>query len=774
MAGTEPVSQGTTFTVNEVPRGSQLHIGDVGNVRSTLGSGAYGKSCVCEFGDARTAVKYVMSAAQQGMARAEYDILVVLHGAGGHAPLALGYGTIRIGAITREALCEELCGGNTLQHVIERQLGDGRPVTAASVSGMGLSIASAVEAIGSQGVRHGDLSHSNVLLRRDDKGAWACTIIDFGQAAQTARPEITSNRPGTVAFSAAEMFPGAKYSRYKDKPSADVYSVGALMLYMRVWARFEKKDQGSYFKRFPTLADGTDAIDEFKRRPLNLVDMLNELGEDADDDDRELSKLISELTEFDPSLRPSIEECVARLSRLAGTRSDALESRHRASIVRRSVRRRISRAIPILRRMGKVALVLWFAYLTFAVCQALYIDFILPAIREGEEVEIDKDSALWHMIDDDFRANDQDTYDPDTPGLREHNPSLSGGHLNVRKYGSMTAYYDSDKYISSDGYELQSGDMAYTDTREVLIVPYKDEWNEVVQPILWGDNQLNMEVIARGGREYVSYRYITPRPDTEIKTVDEYLDDVTWIDGQVKSASYANLDLAYKAGTRVEEGKEGSLGFKEVSCYARRSDTCILEARIVLYADEASLSAVSYDELLEDLFSTIQIKSTNLDEVTASSPYANVVIVSDDGQWQAIIMEDEDFKPYVRKGKEWYYHSVSACTATRYSESFEYDFAPEADADEWLGQGDRKGGPIVQEGDIPANDGMTVRWSLADVGYETNSLNLRVCVQVEDCALYIEGIVPSSSDGEEVVNYLMLETVEISRNQRPVLQVRDE
>ena len=189
----------------------------------------------------RVAVKVFKDPVYEDDAYREHDMLCALGGLHGYLPRAVAFGHV-MGAgdhgVPRPAIMQEFVDGESVMDTalsLEERFPD-PDVRLEKVIEMIHAITCAVVAINDTAeVRHGDLSYTNVLLRRDGRRGYRAVLIDLGQAAPKRRPD-TFVRSGTEFFSAPEIFGGnspwheADYVR--GRSSADVYSIGALWAYL--------------------------------------------------------------------------------------------------------------------------------------------------------------------------------------------------------------------------------------------------------------------------------------------------------------------------------------------------------------------------------------------------------------------------------------------------------------------------------------------------------------------------------------------------------------
>jgi serine/threonine protein kinase len=140
--------------------------------------------------------------------------------------------------------------------------------------------------IHSRGFIHYDLKPSNILLN----GQGRTLIADFGTARDSSFDCTLSNDPGTVPYSAPEMFDGSSPTS-----KADVFSFGIILYEILVGERFYGCD-GSLHQILGKLANRSlPAI------PSSVLPSMR--------------KLISNCLQFDSNLRPSFDDILTLLTR---------------------------------------------------------------------------------------------------------------------------------------------------------------------------------------------------------------------------------------------------------------------------------------------------------------------------------------------------------------------------------------------------------------------------------------------------------------------------
>ena len=185
------------------------------------------------------------------LARDEYSVLSRLDGLDGHAPRAYAFGAAAVSSRStrlRPTIAQEYLPGSSVMEFAQHDAGN--PCTeehAADVHQRMWAISLAVFGLVANGVRHGDLSYTNVLLSKPERPSslgqeYFAAAIDFGQAA--VRRDLTSyDKPGTDFFSAPELLAeGDAFDANRGRASADVYSMGALALYQFLRPAFASDD----------------------------------------------------------------------------------------------------------------------------------------------------------------------------------------------------------------------------------------------------------------------------------------------------------------------------------------------------------------------------------------------------------------------------------------------------------------------------------------------------------------------------------------------------
>ena len=247
----------------------------------------------------------------------EFDRMVDLDGADGHAPRAFALGScFDESGHEHPAIAMTYIEGFTLEYALRASLLSAslrtRDKTQAILS-VGLHVARALKACGA--CAHRDLNPRNVMLVMNPRGEIdRAVIIDFGQSVEAASPLVTpSARPhrlATISFGAPEIYGGPFYA-CRNEAAVDVYSFGALLHYLRT-------------RTIPFLdlsaldasrADHAQKIVAAKRTPLDTAALL---GPSLRPIERKLADLVAACTAFNPSARPGIDAIIAQLSELTG------------------------------------------------------------------------------------------------------------------------------------------------------------------------------------------------------------------------------------------------------------------------------------------------------------------------------------------------------------------------------------------------------------------------------------------------------------------------
>lgn len=256
-------------------------------------------------------------AQHQKVARAEYERMLELDGANGHAPLAYALGVcFDDRGCEHPAIAMEFVDGFTLEYALKAGLISGtarRADKTRSILEVGLHVSRALAAC--KQVSHRDLNPRNVMLVMDRWGkVQRAVLIDFGQAIASANPLVTPSaephRLATVSFGAPEVYGGPFYFM-RNNPSVDVYSLGTLLYYLRTRS-VPFLDASTHD---PTTQEGARFIVDAKRMPVSIA---GELGASLREIDMRLHEIAINCTAFDPRERPRIDEVIARMEAVLG------------------------------------------------------------------------------------------------------------------------------------------------------------------------------------------------------------------------------------------------------------------------------------------------------------------------------------------------------------------------------------------------------------------------------------------------------------------------
>jgi eukaryotic-like serine/threonine-protein kinase len=144
-----------------------------------------------------------------------------------------------------EFLTMELIEGETLTETLKRS----GPLPAAEAHEIARQICAGLAQAHLQGVIHGDLKSSNILLAKTTEGTPRAVITDFGLAKMMIEggPHAMSERGGTSDYMAPELFKGERAS-----VATDIYALGVLLHVILT---------GNSPARVPTAADRRDVRD---------------------------------------------------------------------------------------------------------------------------------------------------------------------------------------------------------------------------------------------------------------------------------------------------------------------------------------------------------------------------------------------------------------------------------------------------------------------------------------------------------------------------------
>lgn len=253
----------------------------------------------------------------QEVARAEYERMLELDGAEGHAPVAYALGVcFDDRSCEHPAIAMEFVDGFTLEYALKAGLISGtahRADKTRCILEVGLHVSRALAAC--KQVSHRDLNPRNVMLVMDRWGqVQRAVLIDFGQAIASANPLVTPSaephRLATVSFGAPEVYGGPFYFM-RNNPSVDVYSLGTLLYYLRTRS-IPFLDASTHD---PTTQEGARLIVDAKRMPVSIA---GELGASLREIDMRLHEVAFDCTAFDPRDRPHIEEVITRMEAVLG------------------------------------------------------------------------------------------------------------------------------------------------------------------------------------------------------------------------------------------------------------------------------------------------------------------------------------------------------------------------------------------------------------------------------------------------------------------------
>jgi eukaryotic-like serine/threonine-protein kinase len=187
----------------------------------------------------------------------------------------------------RAYIVMELVLAPSLAELVARQ----GPLRPQVVAGIGLQVASALEAAHRAGVVHRDVKPANVLVG-EDGGVW---LGDFGIAHVEGDPRLTVSGiiVGSPWYMAPEQASGGEIG-----PATDLWGLGATMYYA--------VEGQAPFERPSTLAALGAVVNEPPREPQ---------GAGA------LAPILMSLLEKDPAARPSLRQVRIRLARVAASRA---------------------------------------------------------------------------------------------------------------------------------------------------------------------------------------------------------------------------------------------------------------------------------------------------------------------------------------------------------------------------------------------------------------------------------------------------------------------
>ena len=210
----------------------------------------------------------------------------------------------------RQFMVMEFLDGITL----EAELAEQGRLTVPRVLALADQILDGLEAAHSIDVIHRDLKPSNVFLARVSGGGQVVKLLDFGlaklQPQAIAGAELTPSALSTIAGTPDYIAPEQARGRGISKLS-DLYSFGAMLFELLTGA-----------KPFAAAPDATDPIRELITHHLET--RAPELGDDFPED---LGRLVSELLEKDPALRPQSAQLVRQRLRKLGRELQREETR---------------------------------------------------------------------------------------------------------------------------------------------------------------------------------------------------------------------------------------------------------------------------------------------------------------------------------------------------------------------------------------------------------------------------------------------------------------
>lgn len=294
-------------------------------------AGSSGMFCSCEseLSQAACGVKRFFLARAQRSAEDEYKCLLQLDGLRGcrwgDTPLAFFLGTLRncSDGIGLPAIMMSMAQGEPLNKLVanNRISGDeARPPLSAEVAKVGLAIVRTYRFIHMRGVRHRDLSPSNLFLE-NRRGQWHITPIDFGNAI-LGDPSITFRRPATASYGAPEAFLLENMGRKETRHAypQDIWSIGAVLYYVKsgetphgremveAYEEVDRFDTRALFERFR----------EIKKNPLVLPEERSKTGDALPSDPGKamLQECIAQCTKFEPEDRVSLEGLEDMLSKI--------------------------------------------------------------------------------------------------------------------------------------------------------------------------------------------------------------------------------------------------------------------------------------------------------------------------------------------------------------------------------------------------------------------------------------------------------------------------
>ena len=293
-----------------IPEGNSF---DLPQLRE-IGGGGWGHVFKVEF-NSPCALKLYDGRAGEGRlmesAKVEYQALVAMGGAGGHAPKAYARGRALHDGVTRPAVIMEFVEGAPLADPRGRinpvLLEYGKAALGAEAALEAAErVAQALQACHEAGRVNRDLWPANVMVGYDEasRSVSSASIVDWGQAPRGdghgVTPPNEHPRLAQLNFAAPEVYGGDHRDR-RDGATVDVWSLGAIAF----WLRTGKAPLGEELRGLRVTEDTMDEVAQIKREhPLDLAAWLERYGEEAGPLDRGLSDLILRCTSYDPSRRP--------------------------------------------------------------------------------------------------------------------------------------------------------------------------------------------------------------------------------------------------------------------------------------------------------------------------------------------------------------------------------------------------------------------------------------------------------------------------------------
>lgn len=264
----------------------------------------------------------------EAAARDEYERLLEVADCP-QIPTVRGMGTFHDGSVEGPAIIMDYIEGETLGSIKAKGLLTGRagdPLSATHVAQTALEIARVLQWLDERvGKAHRDLSAKNVMM---GKGSYDATglredvhifLIDFGQAAEvggTITPAGGDPRLATIPYGAPEVYAG-KYYKLRNKPSADIWSLGALIVGMMAHGNYWPENLARFEKKETLSEDDLYQIADIKSKG---IDLLGTLGRKKAQSKLEqtLHELVVDCTKFKPGDRPAASKIVERIENALG------------------------------------------------------------------------------------------------------------------------------------------------------------------------------------------------------------------------------------------------------------------------------------------------------------------------------------------------------------------------------------------------------------------------------------------------------------------------